>query len=210
MKKFITSCPIQPKGILGCSLYHIDGNAKIEKNNVETHFPIIPLIYTYAASGEEIQLMLIKSANENTDYNKSLLEQELSIAEQKLNIKVNLIQVDTNFDENITTQLRLFSDMIEYIQDEDELYVCLTYGTKPTPIVQMMVLNYAYRILNNVKIGCIVYGQRDFKTKESTIFDVSSLFFMDEAVNNLSKLNLENPVAIIKKMLDLDTDFNAE
>ncbi len=208
MKKFITSCPMQRNkadgSVQGLELinYDIDGNSLLEKR--ETHFPIIPVIYAYAKSGEKIQVIILKSTYETTDYNYVLFVDEIRKAEKDLKIEVEIKDIITEYKEDLDTQLKLFSDVIECFNDEDELYVCITYGTKPTPIVQMMAVNYAYRILQNVKIECIVYGQANHVKHIGTIFDVTALFFMDEVVNNLSRMNIENPTDVIKRILNME------
>ena len=168
---------------------------------METHFPIIPVICAYAERGEEIQIILLKSTYETTDYNYELFGHEIEEIKKNLGIKAEIKEIITEYKEDLNTQLKLFSDIITCLNNEDELYVCITYGTKPTPIVQMMAVNYAYRVLNDVKVECIVYGQANHVKHIGTIFDVTALFFMDEAVNNLARMNLENPTEIIKGIL---------
>ncbi len=205
MKKFITSCPMQRSkadgSVQGLELinYDISGNSSLEK--METHFPIIPVICAYAERGEEIQIILLKSTYETTDYNYELFGHEIEEIKKNLGIKAEIKEIITEYKEDLNTQLKLFSDIITCLNNEDELYVCITYGTKPTPIVQMMAVNYAYRVLNDVKVECIVYGQANHVKHIGTIFDVTALFFMDEAVNNLARMNLENPTEIIKGIL---------
>lgn len=204
MKLFIMSCPQQPEGKLFECDYEVNGNSEIEKANKKTRFPIIPVIYAYAQQDETIKVILIKSTYKTTEHNKILLETELQKAEQDIGIKVELKVIDTEHKETIDVQLQLFSNLIDCINDNDELYVCMTYGTKPTPILQMMAVNYAYRIKNNTKIGAIVYGQRDFETNTNMLFDVKTLFFMDEVINNVSKLNLKNPTDVIKEAISIE------
>ena len=66
----------------------------------------------------------------------------------------------------------------------------------------MMALNYGYRVQKNVSIGCVVYGQLDFMTKEARIYDVTSLFYMDEIVRTLAESGAKNPLGLIQKLLE--------
>jgi len=204
MKIFITSCPQQQEGKLFECKYNVSGNTKIEEANRPTRFPVIPMIYAYAEKGETIKVILIKSTYKTTDYNKVLFENELKKAEDDIGIKAQMHVINMEHRETIDVQLNLFSNLIDCIDDEDELYVCMTYGTKTVPIIQMMAINFAYRIKNNTKIGAIVYGQRDFEDNVNTIFDVKALFFMDEVINNVSRLELSNPIEIIKEALNTE------
>ena len=96
---------------------------------------------------------------------------------------------------------------------DEELYACITYGTKPTPIVESMALNYAYKLKKNVSVGCIVYGrfmnhnprltaEENEKNKENNgIYDTRALFFMDSMVNKLAEMKAPDPENAIRSML---------
>lgn len=201
MKKFIMMCPLQPEGKLAKSVYVPQNNDKLEYG--ETRFPIIPVINGYAEEGEEVEIILIKSDNVNAELNEKYLREEVRELEERKEIKVKISIVNTPYNETIDTQINLFMDLIDKLKDNDDIYVCATYGTKPTPIVEMMAVNYAYRVLENASIGSIVYGQCDHDTERMEIFDITSLFYMDEMVNNLAKLRIKNPADRIRKLMNI-------
>lgn len=200
MKKFIMSCPMQPEGKLNKVIYKTVENKKLVYG--ETRFPIIPVINAYSDDGECVEVILIETDHQNTELNKGYLIEELNELKTSRKIEYELKEVMTPYDENINTQISLFTNTIELLDNTDELFACITYGAKPTPIIEMMLLNYAYRALEGVNVKCIVYGKFNHSTKESEIYDVTSLLYLDEVVNNVASMNLKNPAQIIKQLMD--------
>ena len=124
--------------------------------------------------------------------------------EQEKNCKCIIEEILIKNDELISTHLETFERLIEkFGDDRTQLYVCMTYGTKPIPIIELMVINYACRVLKQTSLECIVYGWYRFKTNEAKIFDITSLFYLDEVVRNAASMNLVNPLQFIKNVLAL-------
>ena len=203
MKKFIMCCPLQPEGKLDKIQYIPAANEQL-KYDKSTRFPVIPMINGYVKEGETVEILLIRSVYENTKINEEYLRRETAELEQEKNIKINIVPVDTPYNETIETELDLFVNLIAHINDNDELFVCATFGTKPTPIIEMMAINYGYRALNNVSLGAIVYGQHDFNnTGRGELFDITALFYMDEMVNNLAQAGVKDPGNMIKRLMNI-------
>ena len=101
----------------------------------------------------------------------------------------------------IDTELELFGKLIDCTADGDTLYACITYGSKPFPLIQIMALNYAYRIRKNVSIGCIVYGAKDHNNGSMEVYDITSLLYIDETVRLMAEQKVENPTDLIKNLL---------
>jgi hypothetical protein len=103
-------------------------------------------------------------------------------------------------------QLKLFADIASAIKPNEEIYACISYGTKPMPLVLTMVLNYAHGLIENTSVGCVVYGRlphTDDVSGGSLIYDTTSLFHMNSVVNKLSEMKPDNPIDAIKIMLGM-------
>jgi len=98
----------------------------------------------------------------------------------------------------------LFSDINNLIGDNEEIYACITYGTKPTPIIETMALNYAIKLKKNVTVGCIVYGRYMHidDNDNNGIYDTTALFRMDSIVNKLAEKKAKHPEKAIRLMLE--------
>jgi len=214
-KTFITAIPFQAEGQLKLTSYLAQGNKKLEYCDV-TRFPIIPVINGYAEKGDTIRIIAIVTDAENFHHNyKTYFESEISpLVKDKGYILEGIETIISPDDEDIETQLKLFADIIEKIKDGEELHACITYGTKPTPIVQFMALNYAFRI-KNISIGCMAYGRFLHKGEEDgpavgRIYDQTALFYMGSIVNRLAENNASAPEKAIRIMLGLDSDIEED
>jgi hypothetical protein len=207
MKKFIMTSPYQPapnpeKRIRGLEkgIYTAADN-QLLVYDAPTSFPIIPTINGYAEEGEQIEAITIVSEYENAEYNYGLLKEELDNLSKKKGFSYTLKEVRVPYNNAIDTELELFAKLIDCTADGDTLYACITYGSKPFPLIQIMALNYAYRIRKNVSIGCIVYGAKDHNNGNMEIYDITSLLYIDEAVRLMAEQKVENPTELIKNLL---------
>lgn len=203
MKKFIAISPYQPikePYNLKKVIYKAADN-QILAYDTPTSFPIIAAINGYVEEGEEIELITIVSEYENAKYNYELLKEEVEALSQRKGFQYTLKEITIPYNNEIATELELFGKLIDCIEDWDTLYTCITYGSKPFPLVQIMALNYAHRIRQNVSIGCIVYGAMDHNTKSTEIYDITSLLYIDEAIRLMAEQKIENPTDIIKNLL---------
>lgn len=105
------------------------------------------------------------------------------------------------YNELIDTQLDTFGKITEKTDDGDILYVCMSYGSKAVPVIQMMAMNYAYKVRKNVSIGCVVYGSVDFNTKEMCIYDITSLFYMNQIIDTIAEMKPADPASAVKMLL---------
>ena len=208
MKKFIMTSPYQPKADLEKKIRGLEKGKYIAADNqllaydTPTCFPIITAINGYVDEGEEIELITIVSDYENAEYNYGLLKEEIESLSKKKGFKYTLKEVRVPYNNEIDTELGLFEKLIDCTADDDTLYACITYGSKPFPLIQIMALNYAYRIRKNVSIGCIVYGAKDHnESGKMKVYDITSLLYIDEAVRLMAEQKIENPTELIKNLL---------
>ncbi len=201
MKKFIMVSPYQRAGGLKKSIYTAVDNQRL-KYDKPTGFPLISLINGYVEKGEKIEIIVVVADYDNSKQNYELFRAEIAELSAEKEFEYKITEVNIPYNDYINTQLELFGKLIEHTSDSDTLYACITYGSKPVPIVQIMALNYAYRIRKNVNIGCIVYGKIDHNPPEkSEIYDITSLIFIDETVRLMAENKIEDPLPFIKKLL---------
>ncbi len=200
MKKFIMTSPYQPKGRLEKGIYKAADN-QLLAYDIPTSFPILSAVNGYVESGEAIEIITIVSDYDNAKYNYELFKEEVSQLSLNKGFNYTMKAVSIPYDNSINTELELFGKLIDCMSDDDTLFVCITYGSKPFPLVQIMALNYAYRIRKNVSIGCIVYGAKDHNNGNMEVYDITSLLYIDEAVRLMAEQKIENPTDMIKNLL---------
>lgn len=214
MKTFISTISLQTKRDgnyvgLSKSIYEARDNEKLSYER-EISFPILSAINGYVNIGETIKILVLKQLGEGTHDNYDIFKEQLDDLCKEKNITYQEEVIGIVFDETAATHLRSFMNIIEKINDGDILYACLTYGTKPIPVVQMMALNFAYRSLTGVQIGCIVYGQKVWSENKTYIFDITSLFSMDEIVHTNANLHISDPKQHIRNVLEVLDDFEED
>ena len=202
MKVFISFTPRQHPGNLAAVVYHPQDNDKLLYG--ETRFPIIPVIHGYAEDGEEIRMLLMVEDYDNCRRNADAFRQEFEALCQKKGLRCAGVEIlDVPFDDSVSSHIAAFQALIDKLQDGDELHACITYGSKPSPMVELMALRYARQLKKNTYISCIVYGQIDHQTGTAKIYDETALAKLDDVMCVLIDGKIPNPEHALRHILDL-------
>lgn len=204
MKKFFMVTPQQQPGNLMPQVYEPQGNTLLKYG--ETHFPIVPLINGYAEDGEAIKVITVTYSLDNCLNNLTILEEELHSLKEARGIECEIESLLVPADDSVQAVLHVFQELINRTEDDDVLHACITFGSKPMPLVLVMAMQYAYRIKRNASIDCVVYGAIDYNAAPpypSKIYDVTSLVKLDEIVRLLAERGVEDPEAVISQILAL-------
>ncbi|GAB4270835.1 hypothetical protein [Thermincola ferriacetica] len=213
-KKFITSVALQA---LKPYKYDALGNHRLAYDR-ETCFPIIPVIYNNVNPEEKIKVIIMKTKfdpdNERernnyliTEDNVKKLEDELRDLAAEKNFSYEITTIQRPFEDRKMAHMELYKNIISMFEDEDILFADITYSMKTVPIILFAAFRYAYSLKKDVEIGCISYGNLNFLEPDpvlkAKIYDVTALFYIDSVVESVSRMNSDNPEALIDIMLDL-------
>ena len=207
MKKFITVVPLQPEGKLDCYHYGAVGNPRLEMEE-KTSFPILTALQGYVEPGEHSQLIALRTENDNARRNFAILEGEVQALCQNRGLEVpEIVVLDIPEDEAVSTHVDTFRKLIDLLGDGDELFGCLTYGTKPLSEVVRIAIQYAYRVKDNTSISGLVYGHV-IRTGERSqwygqVQDETALLRLDEIVRMLADQGVKNPGNVLDTLLAL-------
>ena len=202
MKTFIAFAPQQPEGRLNESVYEPQGNPRLAYG--PTRFPIIPVINGYTEPGDEIRMILVVPDYQNCHYNKQLFREEFDDLCRLRGLRCSGIdEITVPYDDDVRTHIATFQALIDRIEDNDTLHACITYGTKPSPMVELMALRYARQIKKNTFFSCIVYGQFDHITKTSKLYDETALVQLDDIVKTLADMGDPNPRSTLDQIISL-------
>lgn len=201
MKKFFTSVPFQKK--LSEVIYRPVGNAKLVYEKPHA-LPILNVINNYTEKGEAIEVIFLVGENENIRDNLVIVRASLEelVAEKELQCHIEYVYYRDSDD--IPVMLGLYGKLIRLCSDDDEIYSCITYGTKPVPMVQMMAMRYAFHVKKNVFIGMIVYGKAfgDKVNKDAAdIYDMTSLFYIDDLSEKFSRMGVQDPENVLESLI---------
>ena len=201
MKKYLLVTPQLPADMLAEHIYEPADNQELACGS--THFPAIPLISALTEKGDDIKVISVTYDTPNCHRNLRLLEEEVSKACSAKGASYGLESIEVPFDDSIKAILNVYQQLIARVEDGDELYADITYGSKPMPIVLTMALQYAYRTKENVSIECVTYGQISHhkETKDAKIYDVTALVQLDEIVRLMADGNVSDPASVIDRII---------
>lgn len=208
MKKFFTMIPLQVADQLDKYHYTAVGNDKLEMKR-ETSFPILTAIHGYVEPEEAFEVVALMMDTEKGCYNFKFFEQELNeICTEKGNAAASLTKIYVQPGDSVSTHIETFQKLIAHVAEDDELFLCLTFGTKPLSMTMKMAVQYAYRLKRNTSISCVVYGaverpNQDKSTWKGYVYDETALLHLDEIVRTLADCGVENPGEVISQILDL-------
>ena len=201
MKKFFTIVPLQLK--LKRYYYRPVGNERLDMKG-ETAFPILTVINGYLEPGEKSQLIVVLTDIESAHRNYAKFLDELQqLCERKGLVQPEIKEIIVPLDDSVNAQIDLFQKLIEYTEEGDELFACITYGDKPISMMVRMAVQYAYRVMRNTTIDCIVYGQRDWNADTAAVYDETGLVRLDEIVRLMADQKIVNPKGILRDIFAL-------
>lgn len=210
MKKFITAISLQFGRELQKLVYEDMSGGRLT-NDKPTAFPIITAIKNNVGHGDEISVVPIIYEASNAESNYPKFIDELNTLKDEVGFNYTIAEpIYSPFSEDKALHGELFKKLISRIDDEDDLYACITYGNKPLPIVIFSALNYA-SIIKNAYVDTICYGQLpDHKAETPTgkIFDVTSLFY----INSLTEkaVSQDDPATFINTLLNLKEESEGQ
>ena len=209
MKKFITVVPLQKRGQLNPYIYRSAGNELLDSAR-PTRFPILAAVRGYVRPGETFRVIAVLQDSDDCRYNLTLLNQELSaFCAESGAVCSGAESVTVPLDDQVATHVATFQTLIDLTEDDDELFSCMTYGTKPLSLAVQTAVQYAYRIRKNVSLSCVVYGQVDRHSSSeprdwiASIFDMTALVQLDEIIRALADRRVANPRELLGHILSL-------
>lgn len=211
MKKFFTNIPLQIAGDLDRFVYIPVGNSRLGMDKA-TSFPIIPAISGYVERGEEFRLIAVVPASEAGERNCVALETELETLcrDGGMVCPKGVERIPGPPNQKVASHVTTFQSLIDCVEDNDELFICITFGTKPMSMALLTAARYAYRLKRNASLSCIVYGEidriggRENKANwKAYLYDETALAQMDEITRMLAELKIENPRETVRRILEL-------
>ncbi|RHV78520.1 TM1812 family CRISPR-associated protein [Butyricicoccus sp. OF10-2] len=205
MKTFFTIIPLQGSKDLKACIYQAVDNGDLQMDT-PTHFPIMTAMHAYVKPGDEIRVVAILSAVQNCETNLEKFREEVENMSQEIGFTYprGIEIVNAPADAGVRSHIETFQRLIEKVEDNDKLYACMTYGMKPLSQLLIMAIQYAYRLLDNASICCLVYGQPGWGGAAPSVNDMTALIQMDEITRLLAEHKVKNPRTVIEKIISQD------
>lgn len=206
MKKFLTRIPLQAAGNLKRMEYMAADNKRLEMDALIS-FPILTAVNGFVKDGEDFEILAVVADSEAEEQNFRELCNQVNELFGKNKGEIKIAKIVIKSGQGLSEQVETFQKLIDEVEDDDELFVCMTFGMKPQSQVMMMAAQYAYRVKNNVSVQCVLYGEIDrsqgVQNPVARVYDMTGLVQLDEAVRILGERKVRHPERIIRNILSL-------
>lgn len=206
MKKFFTAVPLQQNGALERFRYQAIDNKRLQMER-PTSFPILTAVHAFVRPEDAFQIIALVTDSPVGRKNFEVLQAQVEeqCREDGL-VCPEIIQIAFPEDQNVANLAEIFLRIIDQIQDGDELFGSMTFGTKPISMALTMALQFGYRVKANVTIDCVVYGEivREDEKRENwfgRVYDQTGLLRLGETVQLLAKAGVRDPNGAIRSFL---------
>lgn len=201
-RTYITAISLQGRGGLEKGIYQPDGF--VLSKNVETSFPIIPVIGSTMGNSEDVKIIALRTENNDVKDNyEEFVNQVESLGINRESIKDISIEENQNKMIGITTLVRL----LEEIPEDSLVYADITFGTKPMSAIILYAMN-CIENLKDTEVEGIFYGELPREGSKSNwerakLYDLTAYKYLADVIQELKEFELSNPTAAIKTLMDM-------
>lgn len=152
LRVYATTIPLQGRFDLASSIYQSEENVE----PIRTRFPIVQVIRNTLQEGDEVKVIAVRQMCSDTERNFGFLKEDL----QTLGISTAQVEELPLPDAQDTrTLIGLCRDLTDRLPQVCRVYVCITYGTKPIPLVELAALTCAEATHKELEVGGVYYGE---------------------------------------------------
>lgn len=200
-KTFITNISLQGKGDLLKVFYEPQGFEMRE--NRETSFPIVPVIAMQQEEGDEVTVLAVRPANEDTPDNYAVFLEELKgLGIEKKQVKE--IPVAECQSDNIS--LGLLMRLLREVPEDSLVYGDITFGTKPMSAILLYAMRFVEKV-KNCEVDGIYYGEiRRVKGQMSgtaSLYDLTTFKLLGDVIDHMKELEIHDIESMLNRMLQL-------
>ena len=186
-KKIIfATISIQRKDQLKKLNYHRENTAQCYP--IESAFPSIPVIAESVCADDDVSIFPIITDDlaGNSRNNLEVFKAELAELNEKNGWNLQITDlILLPHEENKPKQVQLFREFCEKYEENAEIYMDVTYGTKITSIGIFSTLVYAERV-KHCNIRSIIYGKFLHGTENTgEIYDIKPLYNLNMLIGAL-------------------------
>lgn len=204
IKTFITSISLQARGDLTSIFYNPQGSLELKKN-LETSFPIIPVIASEMENTEDIKIIAIRTVNNDTKDNYEVFLNEI----KNLGIsteKVTQIAVVEN--QSKTIGVNMLMDILKAIPTDSLVYADITFGTKPMSSILLYAMSYIEKLNKDVEVEGIYYGELPRENgkpvyERAALYDLTAYKYLSDVIEELNHLQVKDPLTALEKLLEM-------
>ena len=126
---------------------------------------------------------------------------ELKELAVKIGFRYDLTEIRIAGEETPEKQKRVFEALIETLGDGESIYADITFGHRATPLIIFTALSFCYKLCKDTEVNSVFYA--DKSGDQAILHDVSKLFFMESVIHSVSQSVPDDPLPIIKRILNM-------
>lgn len=185
--------------------YESPENQKLKYNRA-IRYPITAAIHAYANKEDDVRVIAIKNLScSNLERNFGYFMEEMNEIKEEKGFPEENFKIEEMEMENLVGRdfdIELFERLVEKVEREDSLYICITFGQRSTLPVLFMVANYLEKV-KQADIQCILYGNIERKEDDENkaeLHDLTYLYYRNLLFHNLADLGHEDPIGQLNKI----------
>ena len=186
--------------------YVFDGNKSAEYDG-EVMFPINAVLAKTLKADDEVKVVLLEKRGliKKCDYSDEF-KKELDGINGGIGATLKYVTIDVPSEETRTVHERTMRSMIDFLEQDADVYADITFGSKPLPIISFLTLGFAEKFFAcNVKY--VVYGKinRDINNNpiNHTLFDVTPLYYLNAVTDAIDCTSGEQAKKILDTILGM-------
>lgn len=195
-QQFIITNSIMDEKALKLAAYSYSGRS--DRDPVEAHFAGIPMIKHNLNPSADVSIVAIITEAGNYANNFELYKKELEKITEETGIelvsKIKVIKVP--YDESREKHIAFFTELCKLFEEDAELYMDVTFGSKVTPISEFASLVYAENA-KKCNIKEVIYG-KVIAAEKQEIYDIKCLYHMAQLISTAS----HNPYVDLEELLN--------
>ena len=201
-RTYVTAISLQGRGGLEKGIYQPDGF--MLSKNVETSFPIIPVIGSTMGNSEDVKIIVLRTENNDVKDNYEAFVNEVeALGIAKESIKEISIEENQNKVIGITTLVHV----LEEIPEDSLVYADITFGTKPMSAIILYAMN-CIESLKDTEVEGIFYGELPREGGKSNwerakLYDLTAYKYLADVVEQLKVFEVSDPTAALKTLMDM-------
>jgi len=203
MKVVICTMPMRAANEVKAIVYPVDGNKAIEYDKA-VRSPVNAVLAKTLKKGEELRVIYIMTTGENSccEDNKKNFIEELEGINTEIGAVLSYDTVEMEFLATKGTYNKLITDLTEKIPENAELYIDITYGSKPEILSLFCALRFVEEFHNAI-VQYFIYGKLEFnritrKEENPMIFDITSLYYLFKLIGSIGNADAEKASNILK------------
>ena len=201
IRTYVTAISLQGGTGLEKGMYKPEG-FQLEKN-METSFPIIPVLANTVKCPEDTKIIALRTDNKDVKDNYKAFIEELSglgIGEEQV------LSVFIEEDQSKKTGIAALLKLIEEIPEDSLVYADITFGSKPMSALMLYAMNCIEKI-KDTEVEGIFYGELPRYSGESMwdrakLYDLTAYKFLTDIVGQLKELEVSDIAGALKSLIN--------